>query len=201
MIRGTRATRWTLVFGVVTSLMAGSAAFAQNSGPPRLFNTEDMTFLQHMIVHHEQAVVMSEMLPERTDRSEFIQFARYVGRAQAVEIDLMQSLLDLAAGRGLDVPEHLLHGDPPMAGMLSSSQMEVLEAATGAEFESLWLEGMIYHHQGAIDMAHAQQDQQLATGRRPYGLSVLIESILEEQRAEITKMRQWLVDWGLTAAR
>jgi uncharacterized protein (DUF305 family) len=95
------------------------------------------------------------------------------------------------------VPMHRPHGDPPMAGMLSSAQMLALDAATGDEFERLWLEGMIFHHQGAIDMAQAQQRHQLETGRRPFALDVLVEDIVEEQRNEITKMRGWLEEWGL----
>jgi uncharacterized protein (DUF305 family) len=165
-----------------------------------LFNDADLLFLHHMIMHHEQAVVMSSLVPARSHRAEFVRFTGYVKRAQAAEILLMQSLLDLAASRGLNVPEHPAHGDPPMAGMLSSTQMEALTVATGAEFERLWLEGMIYHHQGALDMAHRQQNQQLATGRRPYALAVLVEDILVEQRAEITKMRAWLSEWGLASA-
>jgi uncharacterized protein (DUF305 family) len=162
-----------------------------------LFTDRDLLFLHHMIMHHEQAVVMSPMVAERTDRNEFIRFAGYVERAQAAEIELMQSLLDLAADRGLEVPEHPAHGDPPMAGMLSTAQMAALAASSGEEFERLWLEGMIYHHQGAIDMAQMQQRHQLDSSRRPYGIGVLVEDIIVEQRAEITKMRAWLRDWGL----
>ena len=166
-----------------------------------LYSAADLMFMQHMIVHHEQAVVMSLLVPERSARPEFHQFAGFVRRAQAAEIGMMRSLLDLAAERGLDLPEEHLHGDPPMAGMLSSAQMDALAAASGDEFERLWLEGMIYHHQGAIDMSHAQQRQQLASGRRPYGLGVLVEEIVVEQRAEITKMRVWLDAWGLANPR
>ncbi len=162
-----------------------------------LFTAEDMRFIQHMIVHHEQALVMSDLVPARSERAEFVRFAGYVERAQRAEIGLMQSLLDLAANRGHAIPEHDLHGDPPMAGMLSTAQMDALAAASGTEFERLWIEGMIHHHQGAIDMAHAQQRQQLATGRRPYGLDVLVEDIIEEQRAEIDRMQTWLREWGI----
>jgi uncharacterized protein (DUF305 family) len=180
---------------------AAGAPAAEAGGPAtRLFNDADLLFLHHMIMHHEQAVVMSSLVPERSNRREFLRFTDYVKRAQAAEILLMQSLLDLAASRGLDVPEHPPHGDPPMASMLSSAQMQALAAATGAEFERLWLEGMIYHHQGALDMAHRQQRQQLATERRPYALGVLVEDILVEQRAEITKMQAWIGEWGLTGA-
>ena len=162
-----------------------------------LFTPEDMKFLHHMSVHHQQAVDMSLLVPSRTQREEFIRYASYVRRAQAAEIAFMQSLLGLAAERGLDVPTHHLHGDPPMEGMLSSAQMKALEETSGAEFERLWLEGMIYHHQGAVDMSYEQQRHQLDTSRRPFGLHALVEDILVEQRYEITKMHRWLREWGL----
>jgi uncharacterized protein (DUF305 family) len=189
---------------VATLLVALSSTFgaAQGErGSTPLFTADDLLFLQHMIVHHEQAVVMSLLVPARTDRDQFIRFARYVARAQAAEIELMRSLLELAADRGMDVPDYHPHGDPPMAGMLSNAEIEAIAAASGAEFERLWLTGMIYHHQGALDMASEQQREQLETGRRPYEIAVLVEDILVEQRAEITQMRAWLAEWGLASAR
>ena len=179
-------------------LCFGASALAQDAEPAAaLFNDGEIRFLQHMIMHHEQAVVMAAMVPSRTDRQEFVRFTGYVGRAQAAEISLMQSLLDLAAERGQALPEPMLHGDPPMAGMLSSAQMAELRATRGEEFERLWIDGMIYHHEGAIDMAFAQQLAQLDNGRRPYGLATLVEDIIVEQRAEIDRMRGWLEEWGL----
>ena len=109
----------------------------------------------------------------------------------------MSSLLQLARDRGIEVPQHEMHGDPPMEGMLSRAQMAALAVAKGKEFERLWLQGMIYHHQGALDMARVQQRQQFQTGRRPYGIDVLVDDIIEVQRAEIQKMHTWLRQWGL----
>lgn len=189
--------RLALAVVVVSALVTAQEGGGGSAAPPPLFNGDDLLFLHHMIMHHRQAVVMAVLVPSRSDREEFVRFTGYVGRGQAAEIEVMQALLDMAAARGLEVPEHPPHGDPPMAGMLSTAQMDALAAARGARFERLWLEGMIYHHQGALDMAHAQQRQQLASGRRPYQLGVLVEDILVEQRAEITRMRRWLEDWGL----
>jgi uncharacterized protein (DUF305 family) len=185
--------------------LASAFAVAQHDHTPAaghaqeqsaLFNDADIEFLQHMIVHHEQAVVMSLLVPERTEHDELVRFASYVRRGQAAEIVSMQALLDLAADRGIVVAEHGLHGDPPMPGMLSQAQIDALASATGSEFERLWLEGMIYHHQGALDMALAQQQRQLESSRQPFEISVLVEEILVEQQAEITKMRAWLEEWG-----
>jgi len=196
MMRTARRVTMPLAAVLMVAGLAGGPVTAQQDDQA-LYSDVDLLFLQHMIVHHQQAVDMGRLVPSRSTRAEFVRFTDYVRRAQAAEIALMQSWLDLAATRGLDVPEHHLHGDPPMPGMLSSAQMAAIEASSGAEFERLWLEGMILHHQGAIDMAHAQQEHQRATRRRPYGLGVLVEDILEEQRAEITKMRTWLLEWGL----
>lgn len=175
---------------------AGQPAAGPAAATP-LFNGRDLLFLHHMAMHHQQAVDMAALVDGRTDRQEFIRFADYIGRAQAAEIALMSSLLALAEERGLEVPPHAPHGDPPMTSMLSSAQMKELADARGDEFVRLWLEGMIYHHQGGLDMAYAQQEQQLENGRRPYVLDVLVEDIIEVQRAEIIKMRAWLDEWGL----
>jgi len=187
--------RWRALVWLAASFVSAGAAAQQP-----LFNMQDLHFMQHMSVHHAQALTMSELVPERSDRPEFQRFADYVYRAQLKEIDMMQSLIDLAAERGIEMHMMPLDGDPPMAGMLSSAQMRALEQASGTEFERLWLEGMIHHHQGAIDMAEAQQAQQLESGRRPYALAVLVEEIIVEQRGEIRKMRDWLGEWGLVEA-
>jgi uncharacterized protein (DUF305 family) len=178
--------------------LSGGPVAAQERGQP-LYSDQDLLFLHHMFMHHQQAVDMGRRVPSRRDRVEFVKFTDYVARAQAAEIAVMQSWLDLAAARGQQVPEHPPHGDPPMHGMLASAQLAALEASTGEEFVRLWLEGMIFHHEGAIHMSHAQQEHQRATARRPYGLSVLVEDILVEQRAEITRMRAWLAEWGLAS--
>ena len=190
-----RRRRLPLVAATLAMTLIAAAALADEAAEP-LYNAADLEFLQHMIVHHDQALTMCAWVPARSDREEFVRFARYVERAQAAEIREMQSLLDIAAERGLALPEQHLHGDPPMAGMLSTAEMQAIEAVDGAELERLWLEGMIRHHEGAVTMARDQQQQQLDTGRQPYELAVLVEDILIEQRAEIAKMRGWLTAWG-----
>jgi uncharacterized protein (DUF305 family) len=183
------------VVALLMGLLATSV-FAQEPAA-RLYNQEDLLFLSHMILHHQQALEMTALVPSRSRRDEFIRFARYIDGSQRAEIEQMKSLLELAADRGAEPPHHEMHGDPPMHGMLSKAQMSALAAAKGAEFERLWLEGMIYHHEGALDMARAQQKQQFENGRRPYGIDVLVDEMLVVQRAEITKMRDWLKDWKL----
>ena len=164
-----------------------------------LYTQDDLMFLTHMIVHHQQAVEMAAWVPSRSHREEFVRFARYVDGAQRAEIDQMNTLLREAADRGMSPPHHEMTGDPPMHGMLSKAQMATLAAASGPQFEKLWLEGMIYHHQGALDMARAQQEAQFEDRHQPYGIDVLVDDILNSQRAEITKMQGWLTQWGLSS--
>ena len=174
----------------------------QAGAPPAtpLYTDEDLAFLTHMVVHHQQAIDMAALVPARSDRKEFLTFARYIAGAQQAEIDQMTALLQAAADRGQAAPHHEMAGDPPMHGMLSKAQMAALEAASGAEFERLWLQGMIRHHQGAIDMALAQQQREFASQRQPYGIAAMADDIVTTQRGEIGMMKTWLSRWGLAPA-
>lgn len=182
----------------------GSHVTAPPTGAPSataLYTDEDLTFLTHMIAHHQQAIDMATLVPARSDRQEFLTFARYVASAQQSEIDAMNALLQAAADRGQPAPHHEMSGDPPMDGMLSRAQMAALKAASGAEFERLWLQGMIRHHQGAIDMALAQQQREFESRRQPYGIAAMADDMLAAQRGEIGMMKTWLTRWGLVTAR
>jgi uncharacterized protein (DUF305 family) len=159
------------------------------------YTAADLLFLTHMIVHHRQALELCEVVPTHSDREEFQRFARYLHDAQQNEIAMMQALLDQAASRGATIPPQQLDGDPPMEGMLSRAQMAAIAAARGREFERLWLEGMIRHHQGGVAMAMAQQVAQHASGNQPWGVDVLVDDMLTVQRAEIGKMQEWLSTW------
>ncbi len=183
---------------MIAALLLIVLATTSASAAEPLYSQEDLLFLSHMIEHHEQALELAALVPSRSQREEFIKFARYVDGAQRVEIDHMKSLLSLAAERGQQAPHHHEpRGDPPMAGMLSREQMTALAATKGAEFERLWLQGMIYHHEGALAMGREQQQRQFESGRQPYGIDVLVDDILVVQRAEITKMKAWLEEWKL----
>jgi uncharacterized protein (DUF305 family) len=168
----------------------------QGQAPP-LYTADDLAFLQHMIMHHQQAVAMGALMDGRAEHPELIRFAGLVADAQRAEIAAMQGLLDLAAARGLTPPAHHMHGDPPMAGMLSQAEMAALAAAKGPEFERLWLEGMMFHHEGGLAMARAQELRQALEGRQPDQLAVMVDDILVGQRAEIGIMQGWLAAWGL----
>jgi uncharacterized protein (DUF305 family) len=165
--------------------------------PPPLYTADDLAFLQHMIMHHEQAIAMGGLIEGRAEHPELIRFAGLVADAQKAELQHMQGLLELAADRGLAPPVHRMHGDPPMAGMLSEAEMKALAAARGPAFERLWLQGMMFHHEGGLAMARAQELRQALDGRQPDQLAEMVDDILVGQRAEIGIMKGWLDAWGL----
>jgi len=185
------------LLGVLILGLAGKPIRTLAEASEPLYTEDELLFLMHMIMHHQQALDMAALVPSRSHRDEFVRYARYLDGAQRAEIDQMQAFLRMASDRGLHAPHHEMTGDPPMSGMLSKAQMAALNAATGAEFERLWLQGMIYHHEGALDMALAQQQRDFQTGRRPFGIDVMLDDILVVQRAEITKMKGWIKDWQL----
>lgn len=182
-----------LVLGV-----AAASISAQTPGPgPALYTNEELLFLGHMIVHHEQALELAALVPTRTTREALVRFARQVDRGQRAEIDHMKSLIAVAADRGLKVPDHAQHSAEAMPGLLSKARMNAIAAAKGPTFDRLWLEGMIEHHEGALAMGRAQQRRQFESGRQPFGIDVLVDDILVVQRAEITAMNEWRRSWGL----
>jgi uncharacterized protein (DUF305 family) len=190
----TRAT------GLLVLVLAAGSPSAQTPVPAAdLYTQDDLRFLSHMIVHHEQALELAALVPSRTTREALIRFASLVDRSQRAEIDQMKSLLAAAADRGLVVPHDALHSAEPMPGLLSTRQMDAIASAKGPPFERMWLEAMIVHHEGALTMGREQQRRQFESRRQPYGIDVLVDEILVVQRAEITQMKAWLSEWRLTA--
>jgi uncharacterized protein (DUF305 family) len=116
------------------------------------FTAADVKFMQGMIHHHAQALDMTVLVPSRTRSENMRKLALRIQVSQADEIKMMQRWLE---ARGQEVPgEHAHHvpGAPLMPGMLTAEEMARLAAANGAEFDRLFLEGMIKHHGGALTM-------------------------------------------------
>ena len=150
------------------------------------FNEADARFMQGMIGHHSQAVEMVALIPDRTDRQPMRLLGMRIDVSQSDEIDLMRTWLQ---DRGLPPPDphaHHLHGATLMPGMLSAEEMERLGKAKGTEFDRLFLEGMIKHHQGALTMVEelfaspgAGQDSEI------YAFASDVDA---DQRMEIDRM-------------
>ena len=112
----------------------------------------DIAFMQGMISHHAQALEMVALLQTRTESDAMRKMAERIAVSQADEIVMMREWLET---RGVDAPSehaHHAHDATLMPGMLTPDEMRRLAAAKGREFDRLFLEGMIRHHQGALVM-------------------------------------------------
>jgi uncharacterized protein (DUF305 family) len=142
----------------------------------------DAMFLQMMIPHHEQAVVMSDLALSTSKDPEVLKLAKKIKDAQAPEIIKMQGWLS-DAGLSED-PGHSM-GDG-MGGMLSDSELSALKGSTGKAFDKLFLAGMIAHHEGAIHMVMMIEDSSNSD------ISNLGQEIVKSQSAEIELMKELL---------
>lgn len=156
-------------------------------------NDADVTFAVNMIPHHEQAVEMSRLAPDRAADERVIDLAERIEEAQTPEIDLMRDFLE-AFGESEEMGDMDMDTDgmaamEGMSGMLSQDELDALDEASGVDFDLLYLEGMIAHHEGAIEMAEVE----LADGEYAEALE-LAQSIRSDQEAEIEEMEMLLAD-------
>ncbi len=169
--------------------MSSTAASAGSTATQGAHNEADVMFNQMMIPHHEQAVEMADLVPSRTQNAQLRALATQIRDAQQPEIDQMTARLK---SWGVDVDsgdDHSGHGDMghSMDGMMTPAQMTALEQASGAEFDKLWLTGMIAHHEGAVSMA----EPELADGVNPESRAMATQ-IKTSQQAEIDQMKTML---------
>jgi uncharacterized protein (DUF305 family) len=140
----------------------------------------DIMFAQMMIPHHQQAIEMSTLASSRAYSQEVATLAAEILAEQQPEIDQMKLWLKAA-----NASEDMGH-EMGMGGMLTDAQMKQLEAASGEEFDRLFLEGMILHHRGAIQMA------QMVIGSANSEVKALAEAIVESQTSQIQYMESLL---------
>jgi len=197
----TRSTRSILAAAALT-LLAGSALVACGDDSASTtdipasadHNAADVRFATEMIPHHAQALHMVDMAEGRDLTPEAEQLMADIEAAQTPEIEQMSRWLEewdqpvpdtsgmgpMGGDMGMD---HM--GD--MAGAMTEEALAELEGAEGTVFERMWLQMMIEHHEGAIEMAEVELDE----GEHAGTLS-LAESIIESQRAEIELMESML---------
>jgi uncharacterized protein (DUF305 family) len=161
-------------------------------------NDADVAFATEMIQHHAQALSMVDLTMGRTLEPAVQELTEDIRAAQAPEIEAMT---DWLVAWGEDVPETVrdhasaghgegaqdMEGMAEVPGMMSAEEMQALADASGADFQRMWLEMMVEHHRGAIEMAEAEQ----AEGR--YAPAVeLAEGIVSSQSREIATMEDLL---------
>ncbi len=156
------------------------------------YTQADVKFMQDMIPHHHQATEMAELVEARTNNPELVDLAGRINGSQADEIAFMQ---DWLAERGETVPnpaDHAgMHMHHDMAGMATPQQMAQLAAAEGADFDQLFLELMIRHHDGAITMVEDLMEQD-GSAYDPV-LFEFTNDIVNDQMVEIERMNSMLI--------
>jgi len=179
------------------------------------FTAADVGFMQHMIVHHAQAVEMVALLETRGSDARVKLLGRRIALSQEAEMAIMRGWLE-ERGQPVEMQgmDHGMHGmnhagmdhsamghgapatdpddTPVMAGMLTPRQMRTLAASSGPEFDRLFLTGMIQHHQGALDMVATLMETPNAA--EDTLLSDFTASVVADQQAEILRMRSLLSD-------
>lgn len=159
------------------------------------FNDADAEFASGMIQHHAQALQMVDLTMGRTLDPEVQALAEDIRMTQAPEIDQMTTWL---TDWGRPVPETVrdhanahadgdMETDPDMPGMMPAEDIAELEAAQGTDFQRRWLEMMVDHHEGAVEMARSEQSD--GTNEAAIELAELIE---KSQQGEIETMESLL---------
>jgi uncharacterized protein (DUF305 family) len=176
------------------------------------YTAADVQFMQGMIGHHAQAIVMANMAPTHDASPQVSLFCKKILRSQSDEIDLMQTWLrdhgepvpDAAdphgghaghAGMDMSMGDHSMGGhEMLMPGMLTREQLAQLDRARGKEFDRLFLTFMIQHHEGALTMVKTLFDSPGA-GQTPeiFGYATGVDA---DQRAEIERMKGMLAAMG-----
>lgn len=200
-IRRSRPAALTLALALAGPLPGCATAPVPSAAPPPAMEmpssaapsaNPDVRFIHGMVAHHAQALEMTALVPGRTSRPDVRLMAERIDASQRSEIDRMTGWL---RARGLPAPpaggHHAHHGGEhaasAMPGMATPAEMARLAAATGAEFDRLFLELMIRHHEGALVMV----DELFATpggGDDPEMYSIASE-VDSDQRMEIDRMR------------
>ena len=167
-------------------------AAAQTAGgaSQRRHSEADARFMRGMIAHHAQALEMTALVRARSGRQDVRLFAERMEVSQRDETALMRRWLRTRGAEESEADAHHAHGGHAMPGMLTAEEMARLAAATGAEFDRLFLELMIRHHEGALAMVA----QLLATqgAGQDAELFQFASDVDADQRAEIARMRGML---------
>ena len=151
------------------------------------YTVADVRFMQHMIGHHAQAIVMAAMAPSHGASESVQRMAQKVDISQRDEIGLMQTWL---AQRGQAVPDSAHAQHMSMPGMLTAAELQQLDSARGRAFDRLFLTFMIRHHEGALQMVDELMKTQGA-GQDP-DLFRFVTDVDADQRDEIYVMQQLL---------
>ncbi|MGH3433382.1 MAG: DUF305 domain-containing protein [Thermocrispum sp.] len=169
---------------------------AASAVPDSKPNDADFSFMRDMVLHHSQAIEMTDLAADSAVARKVKGIADRIGDAQGAEIKMLnlwlkqhgREPLNVPGAKGYQPPKHGEHGEhdehASMPGMASEQELADLGSARGAKFDQLFLKLMITHHEGALTMARDVQQK---------GAAVRVQEIADEiiatQSAEIAKMR------------
>jgi uncharacterized protein (DUF305 family) len=145
----------------------------------------DVDFLKGMIIHHKQAIVMSRLADKRTNNQTIIDLANRIDVSQEDEINFMESWLK---SRKEIMPNmsHDHHMHMEMAGMASPQQLVNLENSESTDFDRLFLQLMIAHHDGALEMVK-ELKKYPGSANEPL-LNEFVSDLINDQGVEIERM-------------
>ena len=143
------------------------------------FNRADIMFLRMMIPHHEQAIEMAEMAPERTDNRKVLALAENISAVQRQE---NQQMAEWLTEVGIRSPERIRR----MAGMATTQEIAELNQSKDQQFDKQFAELMIDHHNGGIHMANVAVQNGKSEKVRE-----LAQGMIETQQKEISQMKEW----------
>jgi uncharacterized protein (DUF305 family) len=162
-----------------------------SDGAEGTFNDTDVAFARDMIPHHQQAIQMARLAERQAQDARVLDLADRIEAAQQPEIEMLSGWLEDWDAETGHMDDGMGGMDGGMSGMMSEQDMHSLMNATGAEFDRLFLEQMIAHHEGAVEMAETE----IADGQNADAIA-LAESIRDSQTAEIAEMEQLLTELG-----
>ena len=189
-----------LATAVITGLFAGAAIWALGADdkPPTPMNAVDVGFLQDMLDHHEQALLISNLYLDDQPQGDAAPYAREVIMFQTRDIGWMEDWL-AEEGYSRGAPDRTAMewmGEPTpvseMPGMQTPERLQALADATGAEQDLLWFEIMSDHHLGGVHMG----DHAAANGAREE-ITEFAESVSRNQRIEVVEYQRAMERLGL----
>ena len=151
----------------------------------------DVDFLKGMIVHHEQAIVMAEMARKRTNNKTIVDLAKRIDVSQEDEINFMESWLaerneKITGKRKSHHMESDMHAHMQMVGMASPQQLKDLSKSKSTDFDRLFLQLMIAHHDGALEMV--RELKKFSGSAYDPILNEFIADLVNDQGVEIERM-------------
>ncbi|MGV0625708.1 DUF305 domain-containing protein [Mycolicibacter minnesotensis] len=182
----------TIVVAVVVSVVLGGCHREAAPAPEasigavgmKAASADDVTFLEHMVIHHQQALELTVMVPGQSMNRDLVMLADQVAAQQRTELQGCQAQLLQWEAPGERFADEDVAAIP---GMVDKATLDRLRGLRGPEFDRLWLQSMIAHHRGAITMAQ----NEIEHGESPEAISIA-HSLISFAQAEIDQMNKML---------